>query len=162
MDRHTCELCEENKTALRCSSCGSPSCKNCVEFIDEDQFEMIDLLPDDLKNKTFCRNCYQQGVAERVNRYLELVERAKDVNVFSKNQTKESRKIIRREAPVLVKDCQDKGEALLKLAFLTADKGFDTIVDVELSSHKVGEGKSYKKLVWSGRGIPVDPKNRKK
>ncbi len=122
---------------------------------------MIEMLPDDLKNKTFCTNCYNQGVGERITEYFDVVEKAKKVNVFSKIQSKETRRIKRTQPPVKVDDCNDREEALLKLAFLAAEKGFDTLVDVDLKSKKVGEGKTYKKLVWSGVGIPVDPTLRK-
>lgn len=161
MDRLTCVLCTKNKTALRCDSCGDVSCKNCVHFIDEDHFEMVVLLPEELKNKTFCMNCYNQGIDEKVSRYFEVVEKAKNVNVFTKTQTKETRKIKRVEDPVKVLECDDKEEALLRLAFLAADKGFDMVIDVEMNSKKIGEGKSYKKLVWSATGVPVDPNIKK-
>lgn len=161
MDLLTCVLCEKNKTALRCDACSDVSCKDCVHFIDEDHFEMIALLSEDLKNKTFCNNCYNQGINDQIIGYFELFERAKKVDVFTKVQTKETRRIKRVATPVGVVGCADKEEALLRLAFLTAEQGFDTIVDVELKSKKVGEGKSYKKLVWDGAGIPVDSSLKK-
>ncbi len=161
MARQICVLCNKNKTSLFCDSCGDVSCKNCVEFIDEDHFEWLSLLPDDLKNRTFCRNCYNQGIDDRIIRYRDIAEKAKKVDVFSKTQTKETRRIKRVEDPIRVVDCEDKAEALLKLAFITADKGFDTIIDTEITSKKVGEGKSYKKLIWSGTGVPADPSLKK-
>ncbi len=129
--------------------------------MDEDCFEMIALLPAELQNKTFCLNCYHQGVSESLEHYTEIVEKAKQVDVFSKTQTKETRRIKRVESPIRVVDCADKEEALLKIAFIAADKGYGTVVDVDLASKKHGEGKSYKKLVWSGSGIPVDPSLKK-
>lgn len=122
---------------------------------------MIALLPDDIQNKTFCMNCYNQGISDRLNHYVEIVEQAKQINVFTKNQTKETSRIKRTEPPLRVVNCSDKEEALLKIAFMAAEKGFGTIVDVELKSEKVGKGKTYKKLVWTGSGIPVDPSIKK-
>ncbi len=161
MELSTCVLCHKNKTALRCDSCGEASCKKCVEFIDEDLLELIALLPEELKNKTFCLNCYNQGISEQVSDYLELVEKAKKVSVFSKIQSKETRRIKRIVDPVKVLDCEDRNETLMRLAILAVEKGFDTIVDVEIRSKKVGEGKAYKKLVWDGLGVPVDPRIKK-
>lgn len=161
MERSTCVICNKNKTALRCESCGDVSCKNCVEFIDEDHFAMVALLPEDLKNKTFCLNCYHQGVGERVSRYTAMAEQAKKVDIFSKTQTKETRRIKRIEAPIQVAECEDRDLALMSLAFLSVEKGFNTIVDVEVKSKKLGEGKSYKKVVWTASGIPVDPSIKK-
>ena len=161
MQRQVCEICNKNKTSLRCDSCGDASCKTCVEFIDEDHIEFVVLLPEDLKNKTFCSNCYNQGIDERLIRYRVIAEQAKDVDVFGKKQTKETRRIKRIEEPLKVTDCEDREEALLRLAFMAADKGFKTIVDVDVISKKIGEGKSYKKLVWSGYAVPVDPEIKK-
>ena len=157
MERSTCVLCNKNKTALRCVSCGDVSCKKCVQFIDEDHFEMISLLPEDLKNKTFCMNCYHQGVAERISHYSEVAEEAKKVDIFSKTQSKETRRIKRIEDPIQVADCEDKELALMRLAFLSVEKGYSTIVDVEVKAKKSGEAKRYKKVVWTASGIPVDP-----
>lgn len=122
---------------------------------------MITLLPEDLKNKTFCFNCYNQGISDRLIHYAEIVEKAKKVDVFSKIQSRETRRIKRSEPPVTVIDCEDREETLLRLAFLAADKGYSTIVDVDLKSKKIGEGKTYKRVVWSGSGIPVDPAIKK-
>lgn len=161
MNLEICSHCNRNRTALRCDSCEDVSCKSCVVFVDEDFFEMVALLPDDLQNRTFCMNCFNQGISERLDHYLEIVSEAKNVDIFNKNQTKETRKIKRIESPIRVANCLGKEEALLKIAFFAAERGFKTVVDVELRSNKIGEGKSYKKLVWNGSGTPVDPSIKK-
>ena len=132
-----------------------------MQFIDEDFFEMQSLLPEDLRNKTFCLNCFNQGIDERISRYRDIVEMAKNVDIFNKTQTKETRRIKRIEDPIRVENCDDRQEAVMRLAFIAADKGFKTIVDVDITSKKVGEGKSYKKLVWKGVAVPVDPSIKK-
>lgn len=161
MKSELCLTCKKNQTALRCKSCNEASCKHCVHFIDEDLFELVSLLPEDLRNSTFCKNCYNQGVAERLSHFTDLAEKAKNVNVFTKVQTKETRRIKRIASPVKVQDCEDREETLLRLAFLAAEKGYDTLVDVDIKSKKVGDGKRYKKLVWIGSGIPVNPSIKK-
>lgn len=157
MELVECTLCSKNKTALRCYACAEASCKKCVEFIDEDSVEFVALMPDDLRNRTFCRNCFNQTIAPKISSYQDIARRAKQVDVYSKSQTKETRRIKRVEKPLQIIDCEDREEVLLRLAFLAAEKGFDTLVDVDVRSKKVGEGKSYKKLVWMGTAVPVDP-----
>ena len=152
-----CTICEKNKTALKCYDCGSASCKNCVEFIDEDSVEFVVLLPDELRNKTFCQNCYSQTILDKITKYRDIAARAKQVDVYTKTQTKETRRIKRVEEPLKIVDCEDRDEVLLRLAFLAAEKGFDTLIDVDVTYRKVGEGKSYRKLVWTGTAIPADP-----
>ena len=106
-------------------------------------------------------NCYNQGVGEKLHFYSETLAKAKNVDIFSKSQSKESRNIKRVESPIQVHECLDQEEALMKLAFIAAEKGFRTLVDVELRSKKVGAGKAYKKLIWLGSGIPANPKVKK-
>ena len=85
---------------------------------------------------------------------------AKDVNVYVGNSDLRARAIRRIEKPVKIKDCASKEEALIRLGFLAAQKGFNTLVDVVLVSEKVGGVKRYKKLIWSGTAVPVDPEIR--
>lgn len=161
MEKKVCEVCNKNKTALKCDMCKESSCKQCSEFIDEDCFEFVSLLPENLKNKTFCLNCYGSSVAEDMNMYKDLLEKAKNMDVYSKDQSSETRLIKRIEKPIKIEDCSDRDETLLRLAFLSAQKGFDTMVDVDIRYKKVGEGKAYRKLVWGGSAVPVDPSIRK-
>lgn len=89
-----------------------------------------------------------------------LLEKAKNVDTFDKKQGSETRLIKRVEKPLKVTECDDREETLLRLAFLAAKKGYDTLVDVDIQSQKVGN-KTYKKLVWNGTAVPVDIKQRK-
>ena len=122
---------------------------------------MISLLPDELQNKTFCSNCYQQDIDSKLTHFQSLMDKARQVDVYDKKQSSETRLIKRIENPVFVTDCDDREETLLRLAFLAAQKGYSTIVDTQIKSVKVGEGKSYKKLLWNGSAIPVDPNLKK-
>lgn len=161
MSTTTCLICNKTKTALRCNHCNDPSCKHCSYFIDEDAFEMLSLLPDSLQNKTFCSNCYHQKMGAELDHYKDLMEKAKKVDVYSKEQSSETRRIRRIEKPIQVRDCEDKNEALMRLAFIAVEKGFTTIVDFHLKSEKVGSGKAYKKLIWNASAVPVDPRLKK-
>ncbi len=83
-----------------------------------------------------------------------LMARARDVNVFYKSQGKESRFIRRTEKPIKVEGIPDRDEAILQLAVLAARAGFNTLLDVQLSTEKVQNGK-WHSSIWSGTAIPA-------
>ena len=66
----------------------------------------------------------------------------------------------RVEKPIKIIECDGREETLMRLAFLAAEKGYDTLVDVNIKSIKTGQN-SYKKKMWSGSGIPINSKKRK-
>ncbi len=159
MDKKTCESCFKEKTVLVCNDCESPSCKKCSCFIDEDEFEYPELLPERFRDQVFCPSCYNEHAAPVLADYRDILERAKVVDVYDKEQGSETGLIRRVEKPISIKDCDDREETLLRLAFYAAQKGFDTLVDVDITSKKIGKG-TYKKLIWNGTAVPVDPKIR--
>lgn len=157
MQKQNCQTCSAVKTAVICDRCSEHTCKRCSFFIDDTVFDYTDFLPEEIKDKVFCTSCYYQDVDAVLVDYKELLEKAKAVNVYSSIQGAETGRIKRIEKPILVQDCDDREETLLRLAFFAAQKDYDTLVDVSIKSKKVGEG-AYKKLVWSGTAVPVDPK----
>lgn len=158
MSLTTCEICLSKKTAIKCHLCSKASCKLCVQFVDENAFELQDLLPENVRDKAFCPNCYDEHINEQLKEFLKTMELAKNVNVYEKDQGAETRFMRRIQKPIKILECDDRKETLLRLAYLAAKQGFDTIVDVELVSKKVKQGGSYKKIVWSGSAVPVAAK----
>jgi len=82
------------------------------------------------------------------------MERAKEVIVFSKDETKKTGHLKRKEEPYLVEDCEDHDETILRLAFFAARDGFNCLLDVHVSNKKIIVG-SHKKTIFSGRAIPI-------
>ncbi len=160
MEAKECTVCCSNKTAIQCDICSCASCKHCCYFIDEDVFEFVSLLPEKLQNKAFCPNCYNENISEEMEYLKETMQKARDVDVYLKDQGTETRRIRRIQKPIHIKECADREETLMRLAFLAAQKGFDTIIGVDIQAKKVGKG-TYKKMIWSGTAVPVDPKIRK-
>ena len=156
MSRGSCEICLSKKTALRCSLCNQLSCKLCSHFIDDSIFELEDLIPEHLANKAFCPNCYDEKVGLEVDAIINTMELAKNVNVYSKVQGTETRLMRRVAKPLKVNECEDREETLLRLAYMAAKDGYDTIVDVDITSKKVNLGGRYRKVVWSGTATPID------
>ena len=79
----------------------------------------------------------------------------KSVFVFFKTQSKETRMMSRKEIQVKVENCPDREETLMRLAFLAAFGGFNTLIDVELNSEKVRNSSSYQTSNWSGSAKPT-------
>ncbi len=161
MTKKTCGSCFKNKTSLRCSDCEDLSCKSCSIFVDEYEFEYMAQFSQDLLDKVFCPSCYNQKVSDQIQKYNEALVLAKNINVYDKDQGSETGIIKKIEKPIHVKDCEGEKEALMKLAFLAAMKGYDTIIDTHLVAEKVSRGGKYRTHLWRGSAVPVDPKIRK-
>lgn len=160
MAKVECQTCLNQKTAIKCSECEEATCKTCSYFIDDTIFEYTDLLPENIKDQVFCTPCYHKTADPVLLKYNQFLETAKNINVYGAKQGNETGLIKRIEKPIVVKDCSDREETLMRLAFYAAQRGYDTLVDVDIKSTKVGKG-TYKKLIWTGKGVPVDPKVRK-
>lgn len=127
--------------------------------MDDDAFSFLPEVPVELKHNVYCYPCYDQTVAPALADYQDTIERAKNIQVYFDDQGKETRLLKRDEEVVYVKECADKEETLLRLAFFAARLNYNGIIDVNVSHEKVRSG-SYKTHVWNGSGIPtyIDPK----
>lgn len=103
----------------------------------------------------YCQACFQAKVASEAEAYERTMELARDIDVYFKDQGKETR-LIRRDAdPFIIKECHDRDELILRLAFLTALNGFNTLIDVDVTGRKVRDG-SFQKTIYSGLGVPAN------
>lgn len=150
-----CCSCESAKTKLNCGLCGGALCKSCVQFVDEEALSFLEKVPAELQHDAYCPQCYSAQVAPVLDEQSRVMERARDVNVFFRNQGKESRFIRRSEKPIQVKDCSDRDDVVLRLAFLAAQAGFNCIIDVDVDQEKIRMG-GWQTSKWSGRAIPAN------
>ncbi len=155
-----CSICLKTKAGLECGLCKNSLCKTCALFLEVDSFSFLKKIPEELTCSAYCPHCYDAQVAPRLEHYNQTMERAKDVNVFLKNQSKESRIYKSDEPPVTVEDCPDPEETLLRLAFYAAQANFNGLIGVDIYSKKVREG-TYQTLSWSGTGIPTHIHNER-
>jgi hypothetical protein len=156
MEIKTCDTCHKPKALLECGICSSPVCKYCAQIIDGGAFSFLAKVPEKLKHQVFCSPCYDQEVAAELQSYNEIMERAKDIQVFFKVQSKETRLIKRPERkPFLISNCADHDETLMRLAFLAAQANYNALIEVDVVSEKVRQN-SYKTHIWSGTGMPVN------
>jgi hypothetical protein len=154
MKNQTCICCGKKKSLLNCGLCDSLVCKYCAHFIDEDRVSFYTQTPEELTHSTYCNPCFIEKISSLLDAYDELMERAKNIMVFNKNQSKETRLIKRLEDPVSVQDCVSDREALLKIAFLSAQAGYNAIIDIVLTPKKIKQG-TYQTTKWSATGIPA-------
>jgi len=152
-----CTSCRQPKASLKnrthCGVCRIQLCKDCTQFLDPSTFSFLKTVPEDLGHPSYCGSCYDAKVASALESYSEVMERAKRVGVFYKNERNIPRH--RRSNKMLsVPNCPDRKETLLRLAFFAAALSCNALVNVELKSEKVRNA-GYQKTVWSGTGFPT-------
>ena len=112
------------------------------------------VVPEELTQTVFCPTCYQTKIVHEIESYEADMEKAKNIIVFEKDQGKETRGIKRLEEPLVVTDCLDAKEVMMKLAFRALKAGFNGIVNYEAISTRDRNG-SYQKVTWKGSAIPA-------
>ncbi len=152
MSKTQCSTCFEPKATLQCKACSTPQCKKCVNVVGDERLTYLD---DDVPKLlegggVFCNSCFGTQIAPTLNEYDEIMERAKQVFVFSENESKETRLIRRSERKFQVTG-EDEKDIVLKLAFLAAKAGFNCVVDITVKGEKRRDG-SYKLMTWTGSG----------
>ena len=153
-----CTTCRKPKAELKnlayCGICKQMSCKDCAHFLDAAAFSFRDKVSADLLHSTYCQHCYDQKIAPELSAYAQEMERAKQVFVFYKKHG--YLRVIRRSKKMLsVRDCPDRKEALLRLAFFAAQQSYNALVEVELTPEKI-RNFGYQKSSWSGTAFPAE------
>jgi hypothetical protein len=154
-----CHVCLKSKAPYICGACQSVLCKEHAHFNEIEAFLLPEKPPEELSHDVYCSVCYDRIVFPVVQQNREIMRKAKNVNVFFKDQGKETRLVKKSEKPVKVEKCKDRDEAILKLAFLAAQAGFDTLVSVEIISEKIRNG-GYQSTIYKGSGIPANTERK--
>ncbi len=122
--------------------------------MEGDSFLFERRVPKDLTHAVYCNPCFDQHVAGPLAEYQERLNAAKNVFVFMKNQSKETRLIKRKLPMVRVEDCDDRDETILRLAYAAVKAGCNAIVDADLVAKKEKDG-GYQWTRWCGTALPV-------
>jgi hypothetical protein len=156
MEKAVCATCESTKTTLRCGLCEDPSCKNCARLFDEDAFRFLPKVSDEIQKGVYCESCYQAKIAETAEAYEATMTAARNVDVYFKDQGKETRLIPRaKNIKYVINNCTDRDELILRFAFLAVLDGYSTIVDVDVVADKVRDG-SYQTTNYHGSAVPAN------
>ncbi len=154
MEKKICSTCFKPKATLVCGLCSDPICKSCAQFLEEESFLFLPLRPPESLQTTFCGPCFDAQVAPILENYSQTLERAKEILIFTKTQNKETRFIRRDEDRIHITACSDREEVVMRLAFQAAQRNFNGVIDMEVSTRKVRDG-SYQTTEWTGSGIPA-------
>lgn len=158
MNRTACVSCQSTKALLNCDVCDTTACKYCAHLLNEDELSFWEARPEILHKTKFCSDCYYKLVESDYLKFKETYKKAKDVAIFFDDQGKETRLFKRQERAIKVDNCEGRDDVIMKIAFYATLQGFDTVVDVKISTRKVNNG-SYQTSIWSGQGIPVKPRS---
>jgi hypothetical protein len=153
MIQKICKTCRKPKAAFNCGICHDDTCKGCTYFLDEATFSFLKKVPDHLKHTSYCSQCFEEKVRDPLHDYEATMERAKDINIFTKDQSKLTRLIKPDAAPLLVESCEDEQEAIVRLAFFAIQDGYNALMSVEIKTKKIIVG-SHKKTIFNATGIP--------
>lgn len=160
MEMPVCTTCRRPKGAFTCGPCGTAVCKKCAHFVRESTFSFLEKAPANILHDTYCGGCFTEIVATALQAYESTMDQAKSIRVYLKNQGEETRLIKRSEKPIVIADCADREETLLRLAFIAAQRNFNTLVDVQIVAKK-SRTEVYQTLRWQGSGVPVRLEGKK-
>ena len=149
-----CDACRKPKSGYQCEMCEDSLCKSCVQHLDQETFAFQENIPADLLHSNYCPTCYDATVAPALEAYREVMERAEGVFVFFTTQRKEIPLIKRSRLSYEVKECIDRDQTILRLAFFAAKDGFNAVTEVNVISEKVRDG-AYQTSKWKGTGVPA-------
>lgn len=159
MSNAPCSICNASKAPNTCRACDSAVCKNCLEFVSDETFEFADFNESNSPIGSYCSSCYTTEIVPKLDLYNEILERAKEVTIFSYDQGKETRLIKRSDFKMKIDECEDKDALIMRLAYIAAKAGYNTLVDMDLVYTKVRDG-SFKLANWSGTATAANVTGR--
>lgn len=112
-------------------------------------------VPDELKHSAYCMNCFDDKVAAPLAEYNDKMERAKDIILYTKEQTKLTRLLKRKNAPYKVEGCEDEHEAIMRMSFMAVEDRFNCLIDIEIQTKKIVSG-SHKKTMFAATAVPIN------
>jgi len=153
MSKALCVDCRKPTQDFSCGVCKESLCKNCVEYLEPGSFSFLATVPEDLSHLRYCRFCFDGKVVPAREDYEEKMNEAKQVFVFFTTQkTMPAHK--RAKDKVQIKDCPDRDETIMRLAFRAVEKGFNALIDTEVKCEKV-RNEGWQKMKWQGQGYPA-------
>jgi uncharacterized protein YbjQ (UPF0145 family) len=149
-----CSICQKPKAPKTCDLCEVAICKSCQETLSTDAFLYLAKIPPKLAHSSYCINCYEEEVLPALNEYNVMTEKAKDVYYLSKAYPGYIRVLQRHTKRVVVEDCDDRRETIIRLAFQAAEMGFNAIIEAEVESFKTRHH-AHKSARWKGSAMPA-------
>ena len=154
MSSSECIACRKPKAEKTCGVCAEHVCKNCALYLEEGSFSFRQDLPEEAKHNYYCPNCYDEHITPLAQEYEAQMALAKDVFVFFVTGKRAVPTLKKSLTRVEVKECVDRDETILRLAFAAVRMGYNAIINTEVKSVK-SRNHSYQKSIWEGEALPV-------
>ena len=155
MSESECVCCRRPKATLTCEICQDALCKSCAQFLDAATFAFLETKPEELTHSHYCPTCYGAHVEPALEKYNEVLGRAREAYFFFTSQRKPIPILKKAKEGIQVASCMDRDETILRLGFLAASQGYNAVIEAEVTSEKV-RNEGYQKSVWKGKGIPAN------
>ncbi len=84
-----------------------------------------------------------------------MMAQAQEVMIFFVTQRRELPVLKKATKPAKVENCRDRDETILRLAFQAAEKSFNSVIEVDVTSQKVRNA-GFQTSAWRGTGVPAD------
>lgn len=150
-----CSNCRRVKQTDPCGLCGDPVCKDCRLTLEGDDFAYLVTRPAELSHLVYCPRDFDATVEPAKTRYEEIAARAREVLVFFVTQKARLPLVRKAKDPVKVTECDDRDLTILKLAYQSAEQGFNALIETEVISKKV-RNHGYQTSHWSGVARPAE------
>jgi hypothetical protein len=122
--------------------------------VSDEAFRLLDVRPAELGHAQYCPRCHESVVEPALQRYDEQLSRARNVGYWARTYRGHVPVLKKGQRSIEVAGFRDRDEALLKMAFLAVEQGFNGLVHGELISRKE-RNHGYQKMLWSGRATPA-------
>lgn len=152
-----CMVCRKPNATLNCGICETDLCKNCIEKAPDEAFAMLTVKPEILNHTGYCPNCFDDEISPKIEEYAALLERARNVGIWTKAYKGNVPVVKKARDPIAVEGAEDKDDLFMKIGFAAAEQGFNGLIRVEVNYKKLqfDKGQKYQKMVWSATGHPV-------
>lgn len=147
-----CISCRKPKGTIHCQICDEFLCKECVRFLEASTFSFMEAIPPELSHTYYCSPCFDSHVEPALESYREIMERARNLYFFFNTQRRPVHVIKKSKEDLQVKDCDDRDETILRLAFFAAQQGYNAVIEAEVVSKKI-RNSGYQKSLWQGSGV---------
>ncbi len=155
MSKENCSVCQLPRATVECGVCESALCKGCESFLEPDHFSFWAVVPEELKLVHYCPDCFEQTVVPAQTKYEEIMAAAREVNIFFIADRNLPRVLKKAKNPISVQDCKDRDETILRLGFMAAELGFNSVIKVDVTAKQI-RNLAYQTSSWQGTGMPVD------
>lgn len=152
MSEEICSVCRRPKAIRECELCEASLCKSCSLFLEGTTFSFLRKLPEVLSHTYYCGSCYDENIEPALTSYQETMELAKKAYFFFNTQKKAIPLLKKAKETLVVENCADRDEAILRLAFFAAQDGFNAVIEAEVISKKI-RNEGYEKSSWRAVGV---------